>query len=787
MLIFNFRRSAFAASCVALLVAAVGLSMTATRTATASSPATPQKNIEQRINALLARMTLAEKLGQLQMLDGEANGNFRPEHRDLVRRGLLGSTLNVRGAARTNELQRIAMTESRLKIPVLFAFDVVHGYRTIFPVPLGEAASFDPAAAERAAEVAAAEAAAAGVRWTFAPMVDIARDARWGRIVEGAGEDPYLGSVFARARVRGFQGANYGAPDRVVACAKHWVAYGAAEAGRDYNTVDMSETTLREVYFPPFKAALDAGVGTFMSAFNDLNGVPTSANPFTLTTVLRDEWKFDGVVVSDYESVRELMNHAFAADEREAARAALAAGVDVEMVSRLYNKHGEQLLKDRKLTLAAIDEAVRRVLRIKFRLGLFERPYADEARERATIMRAEHVADARTLAARSLVLLKNERGALPLAKDLKSIAIVGPLADSPKDMLGSWTGDGRAEDAVTLLAGIKAKVSPQTKVSYVKGVAVEGRGVTGNYDAPPPTATNAGGTNVAQTSDEARNSITPTDRDRFDDAVKAARASDVVVVAVGESAEMSGEAASRTSLDLPGRQLDLIQEIHKTGKPYVVVLMNGRPLTINWLAENSPAILETWFAGTQGGHAIADVLFGDVNPGGKLPVTFPRAVGQLPLYYNYKRTGRPPTDQKYTSKYLDVPWTPLYPFGHGLSYTQFRLSDLRLSAQSIRPDGQLTASVEVENTGARAGDEVVQLYVRDVAASMTRPVKELKGFERVTLAPGERRRVEFRLTPAHLGFYNRAMRFTVEPGEFRVFAGTSSEGGLEASFTVAGR
>ncbi|HEX8457844.1 MAG TPA: beta-glucosidase BglX [Pyrinomonadaceae bacterium] len=747
-------------------------------------PRTPQSTVESKIDSLIARMTLAEKLGQLQMLDGEANGNFRPEHRDMVRRGLLGSTLNVRGAARTNELQRIAMTESRLKIPMLFAFDVIHGYRTVFPVPLGEAASFDPAAGERAAEIAAAEASAAGVRWTFAPMVDIARDARWGRIVEGAGEDPYLGSLFARARVRGFQGTDYGAPGRIVACAKHWVAYGAAEAGRDYNTVDMSETTLREVYFPPFKAAVDAGVGTFMSAFNDLNGVPTSANPFTLKTVLRDEWKFDGAVVSDYESVKELMNHALAADEADAARAALAAGVDVEMVSRLYNKHGEALLKERRLSLAQIDEAVRRVLRIKFRLGLFERPYADEARERKMIMRPEHLAAARTLAARSFVLLKNERNALPLSKNVKSIAVVGPLADSPKDMLGSWTGDGRAEDAVTLVEGIRAKVSPQTKVTYAKGVAVEGRGVTGNYDAPPPQASNAGGTNVAQANDEARNSTTPVERERFDDALKLARAADVTVIAVGESAEMSGEAASRTSLDLPGRQLELIQAIHATGKPYVVVLMNGRPLTLNWLAENSPAILETWFAGTQGGHAIADALFGDVNPGGKLPVTFPRAAGQLPLYYNHKRTGRPPTDQKYTSKYLDVPWTPLYAFGYGLSYTQFRLSDLRLSATSIRPGGQLTASVEVENTGARAGDEVVQLYVRDVASSVTRPVKELKGFERVTLAPGERRRVEFRLTPEHLGFYNRAMRFTVEPGAFQVFAATSSEGGLEASFTV---
>lgn len=741
-------------------------------------------DVERRINALLARMTLAEKLGQLQMLDGEANGNFRPEHREMIRKGLLGSTLNVRGVARTNELQRIAMEESRLKIPMLFAFDVIHGYRTIFPIPLGEAASFDPAAAQTSAQIAAAEAAAAGVRWTFAPMVDIARDARWGRIAEGAGEDPYLGSALARARVVGFQGRDYSAPDRIVACAKHWVAYGAAEAGRDYNTTDMSEGTLREIYFPPFKAAVDAGVGTFMSAFNDLNGVPTSANPFTLTQVLRGEWKFDGVVVSDYESVRELLNHAFAADERDAARLALSAGVDIEMVSRLYNQHGEQLLRERKLNMATIDEAVRRTLRIKFRLGLFERPYADEAREREVIMRPEHVAAAREIAARSFVLLKNEREALPLSKNLKSIAVVGPLTDSPKDVLGSWTGDGRVEDAVTMLAGIRAKVSPQTKVLYAKGVAIEGRGVTGNYDAPPPAATNAGGTNVAQASDAARNSTTLLLENSIEEAVRMAREADAVVIAVGESAEMSGEAASRASLDLPGRQLELIQAIHATGKPYVVVLMNGRPLTINWLDVNSPAILETWFAGTQAGHAIADVLFGDVNPGGKLPVTFPRAAGQSPLYYNQKRTGRPPTDQKYTSKYLDVPWTPLYPFGYGLSYTQFRLSNLQLSAQSIRPDGQLTVSIEVENTGRRAGDEVVQLYIRDVASSVTRPVRELKGFERVTLKAGERRRVSFKLTSAELGFYNRDLRFVVEPGAFKVFAGTSSVGGLEANFTV---
>ncbi len=717
-------------------------------------PATPpQSEIEKKINALLARMTLEEKLGQLQQLDGEANGNYRPEHIELVRKGLLGSTLNVRGAKRANELQRIAVEESRLKIPLIFGFDVIHGYRTIFPVPLGEASSWDSAAVERAASIAAAESRAAGVHWTFAPMVDIARDPRWGRIVEGAGEDPYLGSVMARARVRGFQGRDYSAPDRVIACAKHWVGYGAAEAGRDYNTTEISEWTLREIYFPPFKAAVDAGVGTFMSAFNDLNGVPTSANPFTLTRVLRGEWKFDGFVVSDYTSVEELLRHGVAANEMEAAQKALAAGVDMEMVSRLYNKHGLQLVKEGRLSQTTIDEAVRHILRIKFRLGLFDKPYTDESRESGVIMSRENREAARLIAARSMVLLKNDRDTLPVNRDVKSIAVIGPLADSQKDMIGSWSGDGKAEDAVTLLAGIKAKVSSATKISYIKGCDIEGD--TG------------GGIN---------------------DAARIAREADITIVAVGESAEMSGEASSRSNLDLPGRQLELVKALQATGKPVVVVLMNGRPLTINWIAENSPAILETWFAGTEAGNAIADVLFGDVNPGGKLPVTFPRAVGQVPIYYNHKNTGRPPDpNNKYSSKYLDIGVEPLFAFGYGLSYTQFKLSNLQLSAQSIRADGKITASVDVENTGRRAGDEVVQLYVRDVAASRTRPIKELKGFERITLKPAEKRRIQFTLAPEHLGFYNTDMRFVVEPGTFKVMVGTNSVDGLEASFEVVGK
>jgi len=716
---------------------------------TFSSRSQQPKDFEKQIDALLRKMTLAEKLGQLQQLDGEANGNFRPEHLELVRQGSLGSTLNVRGAQKTNELQRIAVTASRLKIPLIFGFDVIHGYRTVFPIPLGEAATWDPAAVERSASIAAAEARAAGVHWTFAPMVDIARDPRWGRIAEGSGEDPYLGSLLARARVRGFQGTDYSAPDKVVACAKHWVAYGAAEAGRDYNTTEVSERTLREVYFPPFKAAVDAGVGTFMSAFNDLNGVPASANHFTLTEVLRDEWKFDGFVVSDYTSVEELMKHGVAANEAEAARAALDAGVDMEMVSRLYNKHGEQLLKDRKLSLKTIDEAVRRVLRIKFRLGLFAKPYADPARESAAIFNSANVAAAREIAARSLVLLKNDRNVLPLDKPVRSIALIGPLADSKTNMLGSWTGDGKPEDAATLLVGLKAKV-PQAKINYAKGCDI-------NSDKD----------------------------DGFAEAVRAAKESDVVIIAVGESAEMSGEAASRSSLDLPGRQLELVKAVHATGKPYVVVLMNGRPLTINWLTENSPAILETWFAGTQGGNAIADVLFGDVNPGGKLPVTFPRNVGQIPLYYNHKNTGRPPdANNKYTSKYLDVDWKPLFPFGFGLSYTRFEIANLKLSAPRISASGQLIVSVDVRNLGPRAGDEVVQLYIRDVAASVTRPVKELKGFQRVTLAAGETKRVEFVLGAAQLGFWNQQMRYGIEPGEFMVMVGPNSEQLIEAKFAV---
>ncbi|HSL22754.1 MAG TPA: beta-glucosidase BglX [Vicinamibacterales bacterium] len=745
----SLRAAALAAALAATLVVSVNGDVRSSET-------------ERRIDDLLARMTLEEKLGQLQQLDGEAEGRYRPEHLDLARKGLLGSTLNVRGVAQVNALQRAAVEGSRLKIPLIFAFDVIHGYRTIFPIPLGEAASWDPAAAERSAAIAAAESRAVGLHWTFAPMVDIARDARWGRIAEGAGEDPYLGAAFARARVRGFQGDDYSQPDRIVACAKHWVAYGAAEGGRDYNTVDLSERTLRTVYFPPFKAAVDAGVGTFMSAFNDLNGVPASGNPFTLTDVLRREWNFDGLVVSDYNSVIELVDHAFAADEADAARLALPAGVDMEMVSRSYAAHGAKLVTEGRLPVAAIDEAVRRVLRVKFRAGIFDRPYADPAREAQGLLRPEYRAAAREIAARSMVLLKNEGGLLPLAPK-GTIAVIGPLADDRHEMMGNWTGDGRDADVVTVLQGVRAAVGGANQVLHARGVSIDVKTMM------PGTA----------------RETAAADRAGIEEAVQVARRADAVVLVIGETGAMSGEASSRTSLGLPGRQLDLAHAVVETGRPTVIVLMNGRPLAIPELADNAPAILEAWFPGTEAGHAVADVLFGKVNPGGKLPVTFPRAAGQEPIYYNHKSTGRPPDEKdKYTSKYLDVHWTPVFPFGHGLSYTEFRLANLRLSATRLGAGGTVEVSADVTNAGKRAGDEVVQLYVQDVVASVTRPVQELKGFQRVTLAPGETRRVAFTLGPQELGFYDRGMKWMVEPGEFRVRVSNSSVGGLAGSFEV---
>ena len=723
--------------------------------ATAAPGAPPGAEVERRIDALLARMTIEEKVGQLQQVDGFPDtGRPREEHFDLARRGLIGSLMNVRGAGSTNGLQRVAVEESRLKIPLLYGFDVIHGYRTIFPIPLGLASSWDPAAVERASAVGAAEASASGVRWTFAPMLAVARDPKWGRIAESSGEDPYLASAMARASVRGFQGADYSDPTRLLACAKHWVAYSAAEGGRDYNAADLSERTLRSVYFPPFKAALDAGAGTVMSSLNAVNDVPATASPFLLTQVLRREWKFDGLVISDYKAVEQLIAHGVASDPADAARQAIAAGIDMEEMSRLFGQHLPKLVADGKLPVGTVDEAVRRVLRVKSRAGLFDQPYVDEGRERTSLLTPENLAAAREVAGRSLVLLKNEGPVLPLRGQSRSIALIGPLADERQSLLGHWLSDGRAADVVSVLAALREKVAtlPGAKVSHAKGCEVEG-GTTGG----------------------------------FAEAVRIASEADVAVLVVGESSEMSGEASSRSSIGLPGHQLDLVKAVHATGKPTVVVLMNGRPLAIPWVADHVPAILEAWLGGTQAGPAIVDALFGDVNPGGKLPATFPRAVGQVPLYYNHANTGRPATGSRYTSKYIDVPVGPQFPFGHGLSYTRFRLKDLSLDARRITPGGRVTASVVVENFGDRPGDEVVQLYLRDEVASVTRPVKELCGFERVTLRPGEAKAVRFPIGPGQLGLYDRRMQYVVEPGEFQITAGTSSEGGLEATFEVGDR
>jgi beta-glucosidase len=724
------------------LIVAVGTSAPAEAGAQTAVPA-------RTIDSLLARMTLEEKLGQLNLLTVDDRPSAA--QLDLLRRGLVGGFLNLTGATAAREAQQVAVTGSRLRIPLLLGYDVIHGYRTTFPIPLAEASTWDPAAVEAAAHVAAREAAAAGLNWTFAPMVDIARDPRWGRIAEGAGEDPYLGSVMAAARVRGFQGADLRASDAVLATAKHFAAYGGAEAGRDYNTVDISERTLREIYLPPFRAALDAGAGSIMTSFNEIAGIPSSANRWLLTTLLKGEWKYRGLVVSDWTSIDELRAHGVAGTRAEAGRRALEAGVDMDMVSHIYVDDLPALVRAGRIPVATVDAAVRSVLRAKLALGLFDDPYhgATAERERVTLLAPEHRALARRVAREAIVLLKHDPNLLPLGATRRTLAVIGPLADDPVAALGPWRGHGDPHDAVTALAGIRARAGEGTKVLYAKGSG----------------ATDSATAGIAE-------------------AVALARQADVAVVVLGETAEMSGEAASRATLGLPGVQQQLLEALQGTGTPIVLVLMSGRPLAVAWAAEHVPAIVQAWFLGDETGHALADVLFGDVNPSGKLPVTVPRAVGQVPIYYNHKNTGRPPAAEKYTSKYLDLPVSPLYPFGHGLSYTTFGYSDLHLSAPRIGPADSLTVSALVTNTGPHEGTEVAQLYVRDEVASVTRPVRALAGFRRVALRPGEAQKVEFVLTAQQLGFYNEAMRFTVEPGRFRVFVGPSSAEGIEGAFDV---
>ena len=756
--------------------AAVAVMLLATAAALAAPQPPNNEQIERRIDALLRQMTLQEKIGQLVQYDGD-----KPESATLAKEGRAGSFLNVTGAEKTTTLQRAAL-QSRLKIPVLLGYDVIHGYRTIFPVPLGSAASFDPQMVEQSERVAAREATAAGVKWTFAPMLDIARDARWGRIVEGAGEDPYLGSAMAAARVRGFQGANLPDPQSLVACAKHFVGYGAAEGGRDYNSSEIPEDTLREIYLPPFHAAVEAGVGTLMSAFEDLNDVPASANYHTLTEILRKEWRFDGFVVSDYNSVHELVPHGVAADDQQAGLEALTAGVDMDMADGVYDKYLAQLAQSRKLPMSTLDEAVRRVLRIKFRAGLFDRPlFTDAARERSDILTAENRQVARRMAEESLVLLKNENGLLPLPKSGKKIAVIGPLADDQANQLGSWVGRGQAADVITPLQGIEAQV-PQGSVLHARGIdmasllqAQEVSGATGA--APAPT----GATGAAGASAE-------TGPATIENAAQAAQQADVVVMFLGEPAGLSGEASSRAFLDLPGKQERLLEAVAATGKPVVLVLESGRPLDIRWAAEHVPAIIQAWYPGTEAGQAIADVLFGAAAPSGRLPISWPRSVGQIPVYYNHKSTGRPTSPDRWHTGYLDESKEPLFPFGFGLTYTAFSYSNLRVLSPQITPTGTLRVEASVQNTGQHAGTEVAQLYIHDRVAPSSPRVRELKGFQRVTLQPGENKTLTFTVNAHHLGTYDPNMKWVVPAGAFDVWVAPSATAeGAAGSFQVVGK
>src|SRR3954471_7263207 len=723
--------------------------------------------IERKVDDLLGRMTLEEKVGQLTQFAGKNQQNI-----DMIKQGKVGSLLGVLGAKDANEVQRAAVEGSRLKIPLILGYDVIHGFRTVFPVPLASAGSFDMPLIEQSERVAAKESTAAGVKWVFAPMVDIARDPRWGRIVEGAGEDPYLGSMIAAAKVRGFQGKSIADPDSVVACAKHYVAYGAVEGGRDYNTVDISKQLLREVYLPPFHAAVNAGVGTLMSAFQDLNGIPASANHHTLTDILRDEWKFDGFVVSDYSSVHELIAHGVAADDSQASLKALTAGVDMDMADDDYERVIPELVKSGKLPESVVDEAVRRVLRVKFKAGLFEHPYADPAREKTDILNAESLQTERKMAQESMVLLQNNNDLLPLKKN-QTVAVIGPLADDKASQLGPWAGNGQAKDAVTPLEGIVAKLG-DGHVLYAKGVDIPPfeKGLAAGVAAPAPTsATGAAG--VETTNKPAS----------IEDAVSAANKADTVILFVGELAGMTGEASSRASLDLPGDQMKLISAVLATKKPLVLVLESGRPLNISWAPEQVPAIIQAWFLGVQAGNAIADVLFGDASPSAHLPLSWPRSVGQIPVYYNHKNTGRPSSPDRWHTGYLDLTKEPLYPFGYGLTYTKFKLGGIKTDS-SISKDGTLHVTAEIENIGKRNGTEVVQLYVHDRMATTSRPVRELKGFQRVALAPGERKRVEFTVEAQDLGSYDPEMHWIVPAGTYDVWVAPDAVSGVAATFEV---
>jgi beta-glucosidase len=712
--------------------------------------------IESRVEDLLAQMTLEEKVGQMNQVNVGGRGDLDAKIRD----GKVGSLLNVWDVEEINRLQRIAVDESRLGIPLIIGTDVIHGYRTLFPIPLAESCTWDPALLKQAARAAADEAAASGTDWIFAPMVDIARDPRWGRIAEGAGEDPFLGCALARARVRGFQARGLAGGKRITACPKHYVAYGAAIGGKDYNTVDISERTLRDVYLPPFKAAFDAGAGSVMSSFNEIAGVPASANAFILRRILREEFDFPGVVLSDYDAIGELIQHGVAEDPREAALKAVKAGEDIDMMSYAFEDHLADLVREGEVPEALVDEAVRRILRLKIMLGIFEQPYTDPALQREVLLREDIRELALEVAQKSIVLLKNDDGLLPLDTEIvENVALIGPLADNQLDLMGSWSCDGDPRDVETVLAGLRGVMDDTMTLTYVKGCAIEG--------------------------DE--------DLD-IEAAVAAAQAADVAVLVLGETAMMSGEAHSRAHLGLPGRQQMLLEAVVATGRPVVAVVISGRPLVLSWMDDHVPAIVQAWQGGTRAGRAIADVLTGVVNPSGKLTAGFPRSVGQIPVFYAHKSTGRPVEERgviqfnrAHKSQYLDELNTPLYGFGYGLSYTTFDYADMEVETPEVDLEGEVVVSVTVTNTGDRAGDEIVQLYVQDLVGEVTRPVHELKGFTRVSLAPGESKRVTLTVPTSALSFHGLDMAPIVEPGAFKVWVGPHVYEGLEGAFRLVAR
>ncbi len=764
-----------------------GLFIYAVAGITFQSTVIAQQKMNQFVSGLMAKMTVQEKIGQLNLVvGGEATTGsvVSTGVEEKIKQGKVGGIFSVSSPQRIRRIQELAVQQSRLKIPIIFGMDVIHGYRTIFPIPLGMAATWDMQRIEQSARIAATEATADGLNWTFSPMVDISRDPRWGRISEGSGEDPFLGSAIAAAMVKGYQGKDLAADNTLLACVKHFALYGAAEAGRDYHSVDMSRIKMFNDYFPPYKAAIDAGVGTVMSSFNDVEGIPASASKWLLTDVLRKQWGFKGMVVSDYTSVNEMIDHGLG-DLKMVSALALKAGLDMDMVGEGFLTTLEASLKEGKITMAEIDRACRLVLEAKYKLGLFDDPfrYCNEQRAAKEIFSEAHRKTARETAARSFVLLKNEGvqqnnvgvqqsnvGILPLARK-GSIALVGPLADAKENMVGTWSVSADVSKATSLLAALKDVAGPQVQVRYAKGA------------------------NVTEDSAlEARTSVfgKPWQRDSrhpdtlIAEAVRLAQQSDVVVAAMGELAEFTGESSSRTDLDLPNSQKRLLDALLATGKPVVMVLFTGRPLTIVEEDQKLPAILNVWFGGSEAGFAVSDVLFGDVNPSGKLPVTFPRNVGQIPIYYSYKNTGRPlegDAFQKFRSNYLDVSNTPLYPFGYGLSYTKFEYGEIALSKKSLKGPEKLTATITVTNTGKYAGEEVVQLYLRDLVASNTRPLKELKGFQKILLNPGESRTVRFEISTEFLKFYDHNLRYDWEPGEFTLFIGTNSRDTRSANFT----